>query len=146
MRLPFALATFAGTSATMVTATAAVTLVVGTAIAGAYLISGAGSDGVASGQTGSIVGAPGPVAGAGLPGIIVCWFRRLLACTTPSAQVRLWTTAGRPQGLVVELLLLLSLVLCLLALGFAAGYAARAYKSRRRRNRAARFKGYGFQK
>jgi hypothetical protein len=70
MRLPFALATFAGTSATMVTATAAVTLVVGTAIAGAYLLSGAGSDGVASGQTGSIVGAPGPVAGAGLPGII----------------------------------------------------------------------------
>ena len=71
MRLPSALAMFAGTSATMVTATAAVTLVVGTAIAGAYLISGAGSGGVASGQTGSIVGAPGPVAGASLPGIII---------------------------------------------------------------------------
>jgi hypothetical protein len=71
MRLPSALAMFAGTSATMVTATAAVTLVVGTAIAGAYLISSAGSDGVASGQTGSIVGAPGPVAGASLPGIII---------------------------------------------------------------------------
>jgi hypothetical protein len=71
MRLLSGLTAFTGTSAAMVTATAAVTLVVGTAIAGAYLISGAGSDGVASGQMGSIVGAPGPVAGASLPGIIV---------------------------------------------------------------------------
>jgi hypothetical protein len=54
-----------------------VTLVVAAAIAGAYLISGAGSgssDRVASGQIGSsdrYVGAPGPVAGASLPSIIV---------------------------------------------------------------------------
>jgi hypothetical protein len=74
MKLSSGLATLTGTAATMVTATAAVTLVVASAIAGAYLISGAGSGsngGVASGQMGSTVGAPGPVAGAGLPGIFV---------------------------------------------------------------------------
>jgi hypothetical protein len=65
MRLPTMLTGISGG----VTATAAVALVVASGIAVAYLI---GS--VASGQTGSsghYYGAPGPLAGAGLPGILV---------------------------------------------------------------------------
>jgi hypothetical protein len=75
MKLPTLPATFTGASATVATATVGVTLVVAAAVAGAYLISGAGDgSSVASGQTGSsdrYVGAPGPIAGASLPGIIV---------------------------------------------------------------------------
>jgi hypothetical protein len=74
MRLP---TMFTGTSATVtVTAAVGVTFAVASAVAGAYLLAAAysgSSDRVAVGQIGSSdhhVGAPGPVAGAGLPGII----------------------------------------------------------------------------
>jgi hypothetical protein len=75
MKLSSGLATLTGTAATLVSGTAAVTLLVASAVAGAYLLAGAysgSSDAV--GQIGSsdhVNGAPGPVAGAGLPGIIV---------------------------------------------------------------------------
>ena len=95
--------TFAGASAA-VTLTAAATVAAAAVVGAAIFIAGANSgssDGVATGQIGSSVsGAPGPVAGASLPGIIVAgcgayWLVR---------RGRRKSYTGLPRGDLKELL------------------------------------------